>query len=77
MDGADGSHLDADQRRRYRNFAVTMAAVFIGIGLAAVAYFVLHLAWLAVVLIVVSVPLRWVAMLLANANPPVRRRRRR
>jgi hypothetical protein len=32
---------------------------------------------LAVVLIVVSVPLRWVAMLLANADPPVRSRLRR
>jgi hypothetical protein len=32
---------------------------------------------LAVVLIVVSMPLRWVAMLLANADPPVRSRLRR
>jgi hypothetical protein len=47
--------------------------MFIGIGLAAVAYFAFHVTWLAVVLLVTSVPLRWLAMLLANANPPVSR----
>jgi hypothetical protein len=53
-----------------------MVVMLIGIGLAALSYFVFHLTWLAVVLLVVSVPLRWVAMLLADANPPVRRSRR-
>lgn len=68
-------HLDADQRRRNRNFVATMVAMAAGIGLAAVAYFVFHVTWLAVVLLAVSVPLRWVAMLVADANPPARRRR--
>lgn len=66
-------NLDDEQRHRYRNFALTIAVMFIGIGLAAVAYFAFHVTWLAVVLLVTSVPLRWLAMLLANANPPVSR----
>jgi hypothetical protein len=71
VDGVS-AHLEPGQCRRYRNFAITIAAMFAGIGLAAVVYFLFHLTWLAVVLVAVSVPLRWLAMLLANADPPAR-----
>jgi len=64
--------LDDDQRRRMRSFYLTMAAMAAGIALAAASWFWWHLPWLAVALLVISVPLRWVATLLADANPRAR-----
>jgi hypothetical protein len=70
------SRLDPEQRRRSRHFVWTMVALLIGFGLAAVVYLLWHLTWLAVALVAVSVPLRWVAMLVADAYPPALPRRR-
>jgi hypothetical protein len=54
-----------------------MVGVLAGFLLAAIVYGVWHLTWLAVGIAAVSSCLRWVAMLLADANPPALRRRRR
>lgn len=65
---------DADQRRRMRAFTLTLVGMTVGIATAAMAYFWWQLPWLAVALLVVCIPLRWVAMLLADANPRALRR---
>ena len=70
------SSLDADQKRRNRNFVLTMGALLVAFGLAALAYFVWHQTWLAVVFVAIWVPGRWAATLLADANPPALKRSR-
>jgi Protein of unknown function (DUF3099) len=68
--------FDADQRRRARHFVWTMVGVIAGFILAALIYGIWHLSWLAVLVAVACSCLRWVAMLLADANPPAIRQRR-
>lgn len=69
--------MDPEQRRRSRHFVWTMVVLLGAFVLAGVVFSVWHLMWLAVALVAVGVPLRWVATLLADANPPALRRRRR
>jgi hypothetical protein len=70
------TRFDADQRMRRRRFNRIMVGHLLGFGLAAVLYFGLGWTWAAVVVLVVTVPLHWVAMLVGDANPPARARSR-
>lgn len=69
--------LDPDQRKRWHRFVAIMAAHLVGFGLVALSYFVWHLPWLAVVFLVGTLPLHWVAMLVADAYPAALPRERR
>jgi hypothetical protein len=55
----------ASRKRRYIIMMLCRIPLLILAGL-----FVQHLWWLSVVLVVISIPLPWVAVLIANDRPP-------
>lgn len=58
---------DDQQAARKRKYAVMMGMRFPCLILAGIFY---HVWWLALALIVISIPLPWIAVLIANDRPP-------
>jgi Protein of unknown function (DUF3099) len=73
----DGSRLTSDQRPRWRRFVAIMIVHLVGFGLVALSWFVWHIPWLAVTFLAATLPLHWMAMLVADAYPAARSRRRK
>jgi hypothetical protein len=64
--------FSAEQHRRTRRYTILMAVHLITFALAGVLYY--YAWWLGLVLLVVTIPLPWIAVVLANS--PSRRFRR-
>ena len=64
--------FSAEQHHRRRRYTILMALHLIGLALAGVLYY--YAWWLGLVLIIISTPLPWVAVILANSpRRPFRR----
>ncbi|CAM2731217.1 DUF3099 domain-containing protein [Skermania piniformis] len=65
--------LDDEHRARVRKYSFLMAFRIPCLVLAAWAYTAFGSAWIAIAIIAVSVPLPWMAVLIANDRPPRRK----
>ena len=62
--------LDEQHRKRVRKYLTIMAFRFPALILAALAYGIFENGWLSVGIIALSIPLPWIAVLIANDRPP-------
>lgn len=60
---------DIQHRKRVRKYLLIMSVRVPALLLAALAYSITHNGWLAMAIIAVSIPLPWVAVLVANDRP--------
>ncbi|MFC4602833.1 DUF3099 domain-containing protein [Rhodococcus kronopolitis] len=60
------------QRARIRKYTILMAFRIPALVLAAIAYGEWHNGWISLLIIGVSIPLPWIAVLVANDRPPRR-----
>lgn len=65
--------LDDQHRARVRRYTIIMAFRIPALVLAAVAYSVFSSALISILIIAASIPLPWVAVLIANDRPPRRK----
>ncbi|WP_405167839.1 DUF3099 domain-containing protein [Nocardia sp. NBC_01499] len=65
--------LEDQHRSRVRRYTIIMAFRIPCLILAAIAYSTFHSALLAILIIAVSIPLPWIAVLIANDRPPRRK----
>ncbi|MFI6998132.1 DUF3099 domain-containing protein [Nocardia sp. NPDC050175] len=65
--------LEDQHRSRVRRYTIIMAFRIPCLVLAAIAYSSFHSALLAILIIAVSIPLPWIAVLIANDRPPRRK----
>ncbi|MBV8927737.1 MAG: DUF3099 domain-containing protein [Mycobacteriaceae bacterium] len=63
---------EVEHRERVRKYVILMACRIPALLLAAVAYGIWHNGLVSLAIIVVSVPLPWIAVLIANDRPPRR-----
>ncbi|MGW1678701.1 DUF3099 domain-containing protein [Saccharopolyspora sp. NPDC002376] len=61
--------LDDEQATRRRRYAIMMASRIPCLVLAAVVFQVWHLWWLSLIILAISIPLPWMAVLIANDKP--------
>jgi hypothetical protein len=64
--------LSTEQRRRRRRYTILMALHLIGFALSGFLYY--HAWWLGLVLLIITTPLPWVAVVLANSPSRTSRR---
>ncbi|NLU81393.1 DUF3099 domain-containing protein [Rhodococcus sp. HNM0569] len=62
--------FDEQHRARVRKYAIMMSVRFPALILAAVAYGIWANPWISMAIIAVSIPLPWMAVLVANDRPP-------
>ncbi|MFD6162973.1 DUF3099 domain-containing protein [Nocardia sp. NPDC060256] len=65
--------LEDQHRSRVRRYTIIMAFRIPCLVLAAIAYSTFNSALLAILIIAVSIPLPWIAVLIANDRPPRRK----
>ncbi len=65
--------LEDEHRARVRKYTILMAFRIPCLVLAAWAYSVFSSAWISIAIIAVSIPLPWMAVLIANDRPPRRK----
>lgn len=63
---------EEEHRARVRKYLTIMAFRVPALILAAIAYGIWHNGWISLAIIAVSVPLPWMAVLIANDRPPRR-----
>ncbi|GAA4614257.1 DUF3099 domain-containing protein [Saccharopolyspora hordei] len=61
--------LDDQQAMRRRRYAIMMASRIPCLVMAAVVFQVWQLSWLALIILAISIPLPWMAVLIANDRP--------
>ncbi|MDG3016574.1 DUF3099 domain-containing protein [Speluncibacter jeojiensis] len=62
--------FEEQQRARIRKYSIMMGVRIPALVLAALAYTTWHNGWIALAIIAVSIPLPWMAVLIANDRPP-------
>lgn len=62
--------VEAQHRARVRKYMLIMSVRFPALILSAVAYGLWSNAWISMAIIGISVPLPWIAVLIANDRPP-------
>ncbi|MEV0946412.1 DUF3099 domain-containing protein [Rhodococcus sp. NPDC049939] len=62
--------LEEQHRARVRKYLIIMSFRFPALIFAAVAYGIWSNAWISMAIIGVSIPLPWIAVLIANDRPP-------
>ncbi|MEV0697592.1 DUF3099 domain-containing protein [Saccharopolyspora sp. NPDC050389] len=60
---------DDQQAKRRRRYAIMMASRIPCLVMAAVVFQVWHLWWLSLIILAISIPLPWMAVLIANDRP--------
>lgn len=65
--------LDEQHRARVRKYLTLMAFRVPALFAAGIAYSMTHNGWLALAIVAASIPLPWVAVLIANDAPPRKR----
>lgn len=65
--------FEAQHRARVRRYTIIMAFRIPALVLAAIAYSSFGSPWIAIAIIAVSIPLPWIAVLIANDRPPKKR----
>lgn len=63
---------EEEHRARVRKYLIMMSFRVPALLLAAIAYGIWHNGWISLAIIVVSLPLPWMAVLIANDRPPRR-----
>ncbi|MBJ8341419.1 DUF3099 domain-containing protein [Antrihabitans sp. YC3-6] len=65
--------VEAQHRARVKRYTIIMSFRIPALLLAALTYSMFENAWISVAIIAVSIPLPWVAVLIANDRPPRRK----
>jgi hypothetical protein len=63
---------EEEHRRRVRKYLTIMSFRIPALIFAAAAYGIWHIGWISLLIIAVSIPLPWIAVLIANDRPPRR-----
>jgi Protein of unknown function (DUF3099) len=63
---------EEEHRQRVRKYLTIMAFRIPALLLAALAYSIWHNGWISLLIVAVSIPLPWMAVLIANDRPPRR-----
>lgn len=63
---------EEEHRARVRKYLTIMSFRIPALILAAVAYSIWHNGWVSLLIVAVSIPLPWIAVLIANDRPPRR-----
>lgn len=67
--------FEEEQRARIRRYAIMMSFRIPALVIAVVVYMRWENVWLALIIVAVSVPLPWMAVVMANDGPPKRKER--
>ncbi|TSD99915.1 DUF3099 domain-containing protein [Skermania sp. ID1734] len=67
--------LDDERHLRVRKYTILMALRLPALAVAAAVYSAAGIAWLAAAILAASLPLSWIAVLIANDRPPLARTR--
>ncbi|MCW4353304.1 DUF3099 domain-containing protein [Hoyosella sp. YIM 151337] len=65
--------FEQQQRARVRKYTILMAFRIPALVLAAIAYSITGTGWIPLLIIALSIPLPWIAVLIANDRPPRRK----
>lgn len=68
-----GESFEQQQRARVRKYTILMAFRIPALVLAAIAYSITGTGWVPLLIIALSIPLPWIAVLIANDRPPRRK----
>lgn len=69
--------FEAQQRARIRKYTIMMAFRVPALVIAVIVYMTWNLTWVAMIIVAISIPLPWMAVLIANDAPPRRKDRLR
>lgn len=69
--------FEEEQRARIRRYAIMMSFRIPALVIAVVVYMRWENVWLALIIVAVSIPLPWMAVVMANDGPPKRKERLR
>ncbi|GAA4815692.1 DUF3099 domain-containing protein [Tomitella cavernea] len=65
--------FEAQQRVRIRKYAILMGFRIPALVIAVIVYSTWNIVWVSLVIVAISIPLPWIAVLIANDAPPRRK----